>query len=61
MHDNLENFDKTVFHYDDKCKTAIDVIKATLSRKYNIDINIKVAIKHESNINKEAGLVRRVI
>lgn len=57
---NFHNFENTIFYYDSNAKTAMEWIKEKLIDLYDFNIKTRVAIKHASNLNKEAGLADRV-
>lgn len=60
LYDNFNNFKDAVLHYDDHAKTATEWIKNNLLEKHNKNIRTKTAIKHQTSLNKEAGLTDRV-
>ena len=59
--DNFVNFENTVYHYDHNAETAINFITKGLVDQFDYFITTKQAIKFPSSINKEAGLVDRVV
>lgn len=61
LYDNFIGFENATYHYDHNAETAISVIQKGLADKYDIFIKKQKAIKHASNVNKDAGLADRVV
>lgn len=61
INDNFINFDSAIYWYDHNAETAISVIKKGLADKYDLFIDKRKAIKHASNVNRDASLANRVV